>query len=172
MRIVGINLSANDSHVSGVAQLDEGKIRTYSVYKDKDIIELITSFKPEIVVFDVPLHLSEESYRSAEKEMFALGHNPDPQNMGDIKTRIKRAVNLKLEVADHIKFLETYLSAVKKILNVSDPKQLKNVRVMNLIKNDFEKNSVFVAVVGLFFSEDMYEQFGEEDSGLVILPRL
>jgi predicted nuclease with RNAse H fold len=172
MRIIGINISATEGHISGVAQLDEGKIRTYSVYKDKDIIELINSFKPNIVVFDVPLHLSNESYRNAEKEMVAMGFDPEPQNMGDNKLKIKRAINLKAEAADPINFLETHLASVKKVLNINDTKQLQNVRVMNVMKNDVEKNAVFVAVVGLFYSENLYQEFGDEESGIVVLPKL
>lgn len=172
MKIVGITLSATDGHVSGVAQLDEGKIKTFSVYKDKDIVEIIDVFKPEIVVFDTPLHLSKEPYRCAEKEMIAFGFNPDPQNMGDIKQKVKRAINLKTQMDDHITFLETDLNSIKQSLKISDPKELQNVRVMNLIKNQFEKDSVFSAVSGLFYSENLYHQFGDDESGYLIVPKL
>lgn len=172
MKIIGINLSATEDHVTGVAQLEDNKIRTFSVYKDPDILEIINRFKPKIVVFDAPLVLSKEPYRCAEKEMVAFGYSPDPQNFEDLKTKIKRAINLRTSVEDHITFLETHLPSVKKALNVSDAKQLQNVRVMNIMKNQFEKEAVFAAVVGLFYSENMYEHFGDEESGYVTIPKL
>jgi predicted nuclease with RNAse H fold len=172
MKIIGINLSATEDHVTGAAQLEDNKIRTFSVYKDPDILEIINSFKPKIVVFDTPLHLSKEPYRCAEKEMIAFGYNPDPQNMGDMKLRIKRAINLKTSIEDHLTFLETHLPSVKQSLKVQDAKQLQNVRIMNLMKNQFEKDAVFAAVTGLFYSENMYDQFGDEESGYVTIPKL
>jgi predicted nuclease with RNAse H fold len=172
MRIVGINLAATEDHVTGVAELEDNKIRTFSVYKDPDIIEIIDRFKPKIVVFDVPLVLSKEPYRCAEKEMVAFGYSPDPQNFEDLKTKIKRAINLKTSIADHVTFLETHLPSVKQSLKVQDAKQLQNVRIMNLMKNQFEKDAVFAAVVGLFYSENLYDQFGDEESSYVTIPKL
>jgi predicted nuclease with RNAse H fold len=172
MRIVGINLATFDNHATGVSELEEGKIRTFSVYKDPDIIEIVDRFKPEVVVFDTPITLSTEPYRCAEKEMLSMGYEPEPQNMENNKHRIKRAINLKKNMDEHIKVIETHLPSVKKALNLDDPKKLQNVRVMNIMKNQFEKDSVFAAVTGLFYLDNLYHQFGDEEEGHVILPKL
>lgn len=171
MKALGINLGSSERSATGVSQLEDDKIRTFSVYKDRDILEIVSSFKPEIVVFDSPLHLSKEPYRSAEKEMKNFGYDPDPQNMGDLKQKIKRAISLKTKMGN-AKFLETHLPSVKQSLKIEEPSQLHNVRVMNLMKNQFEKDSVFAAVTGLFYKENLYNQFGDEEEGYVIIPKI
>jgi hypothetical protein len=171
MRLLGIELSATEDHVSGIAQLEEDKIRTFSVYKDPDILEIVERFKPDCISINAPLHLTNKPYRNAEKEMVAMGFSPDPQNMGDMNAKTKRAINLKSQI-DKIEIIECHTPSAKQILKVNDPKQLNQVRIMNILKNQQEKDAVFAALTALFYKEGNYSQFGDLEEGLIILPKL
>jgi len=172
MKVLGINLSATDSHATGIAIIDDNKIRTFTVYKNPEILEIIERFDPKVVCIDAPLHLSANPYRAAEKEILAMGYNPEPQNMGDNKLKIKRAIEIKSSTLHECEFIECHIDSVKKVLNVSEPKQLTNVRTMNILKNQYEKDAVFAAVTAMFYTEGSYEEFGDDDEGKIILPKV
>lgn len=172
MKVIGINLSATDEHATGIATIEENKIRTFTVYKNPEILEIIQRFDPEVVCIDAPLHLSENPYRAAEKEILAMGYNPDPQNMGDNKLKIKRAIEIRSSTLHECEFIECHLDSVKKALNISEPKQLTNVRMMNILKNQYEKDAVFAAVTAMFYIEESYEEFGDDEEGKLILPKI
>lgn len=172
MRTLGINLAASESNATGIAELEDNKIRTFSVYKDKDIKEIIERFRPDVICISNPITLSSTPFRIAEKEMIKMGYDPEPQNMGDNKQRIKRAIEIKAGSEQDSEVIECHLPSVKKVLNLEDPKQLNNVRIMNIMKNQTEKDSVFAAVTALFYEENMYEEFGDTEQGKVIIPKV
>jgi predicted nuclease with RNAse H fold len=175
MRAVGISISATEGHASGVATIEDNKIRTFTVYKNPEIFEIITRFNPDVVSINAPLVLSKNSYRAAEKELVAMGYNPEPQNMGDNKQKTKRAIEIRtfcLHEAKIREVIECHVPSAKKALNVSEPKQLTNIRVMNLIKNEFEKDAIFAAITAMFYKEESYEEFGDDEEGKIILPKV
>jgi predicted nuclease with RNAse H fold len=172
MRILGINLNANEELSSGVAQLEDGKIRTFSVYNDKDIYEIIERFSPDLLVINAPLHMSENPYRSAEKEMVVMGYNPDPQNMGNRKELTRRAVSLRVEYQQNFEIIECHVESTKKALGIDDVSKLKGVRMLNIVKNIGEKDAIFAAVTGFFYKSGQFTEFGDDEEGKIIIPKL
>lgn len=172
LKVLGINLSPDESAPSGMAQLEDNRIRTFTVYKDAEILEIISRFSPKVVVLDVPVFVPEEDFRPAEKEMQQLGYEVSPVGYGKTVKTANRASHFRHEFEGDITFVETKTDIAKKELGISDIKELKNVKILNIIKNDLERNAVVCAVVGAFFLENNYSEFGEAESGKVILPKL
>ncbi|HDQ59716.1 MAG TPA: DUF429 domain-containing protein [Candidatus Woesearchaeota archaeon] len=170
MRVVGINLAPNESEGTGIAEYDDGKVRTFTVYKNTDILEVVEKFKPEVVSIDAPLVVVDREYRSAEKELQAMGYDTIQVNRPHIRQLASRGSHLKYSLDSKTKIIECYVSLTKKSLNIFDCSQLSNVRVMNIIKNNHEKDAVFAAVTGVFYKEGLCKEFGDEQEGYIILP--
>ena len=167
MRVIGVNLSASSEEGTGVAEYEDGKIRTFTVYKDKEIVEVVDRFKPEIVAINAPL-FNKDSKRSAEKELEAIGYTIDVSRSDSAN----RGAHIKYKLEGKSKLIECDSELTKKSLAISDYSQLNNVRPMNIVKNEREKNAIISAATAVFFKEDLYEQFGDDEEGYVILPKL
>jgi predicted nuclease with RNAse H fold len=171
MRLIGIDLAARTTNVSGIATYEDGRIRTYSVYSDENILEIIKNFKPDVVAIDAPLVVVDKPFRSAEKEMQQLGYKLLPLNMPDMLDLAKRASSIKYAVENITKLIECHSSSTKKALNVNNTKELKNVKFLNIVKNEHESDAIFAVVTALFFKENNYDSFGDDEEGYIIIPK-
>jgi len=172
MKIIGIDLAADEKNATGIAEYEDGKIRTFTVYKDKDILEVVEEFKPNLVVVDAPLMIVEKPFRSAEKEMQSLGYSLLPLNTEGMKELAARGVRLKNQIEKVCDVIECHPSSTKKALGVSTIHELKNVKFMNIVKNEHEIDAIFAAVTGVFYLDGLYQQFGDPEEGFIILPKL
>lgn len=169
---MGLNLAPRGNAVTGIATIEDNKIRTFSVYKDNEILEIINRFKPEVIAIDCPLAVIEKEFRSAEKEMQQLGYLPKKLNSPELIEKEKRASSIKYTVENIAKVIECDIDITKKVLGVNNVKELKNVRFLNIVKNEHESNAVFAAVTALFYKEGAFEQFGDEEDGYIIVPKI
>lgn len=172
MRLIGITLAPFETSATGVATYEDGKIRTFSFYKDPDIMEVLNRFKPEVVAIDAPLYIVRKEFRAAEKEMQQMGYLMQPLNTHEMAERAKRASSIKYAIEGITKVIECRPGAVKKALKINSVKELKNVRFLNIIKNEHEADAVFAVITALFYKEGNYEQFGDEEEGYIILPKI
>jgi len=172
MKMVGISLAARPTNATGIATYEDGKINTYSVYKDENITEIVQRFKPAVVAIDAPLVVVEKPFRSAEREMQQFGYSLLPLNTPVMIELAKRASSLKYEIEGLTKVIECHPASTKKVLGINNVKELKNVRFLNIIKNDHEADAIFAAITALFYEEGSYEMFGDEEEGFIILPKL
>ena len=168
---MGIDLAAYATNATGIATLEDGKIRTYTVYKDENITELIRSFKPEVTAIDAPLVVVRKPFRYAEREMQEFGYLLLPLNTKPMLDLAKRAASLKYAVDNITKVIECHPSSTKKALKVNSVKELKNVKFLNIVKNEHEEDAIFAAITALFYKEGSYEQFGDEEEGFIVLPK-
>ena len=171
MRLLGLDLSARETDATGVATYDGGRIRTFTVYKDKDIMELINRNKPEIVAIGAPLVVVNKPFRAAETELQHLGFQLTPLNTGGMHQLAKRAASIKYAIEATTKVIECYPSLTRQVLKISKAKELKNVGFGNIIKNEHEEDAIFDAITALFYAEGNYDQFGDEEEGYIILPK-
>ena len=172
MRLIGIDLAAHQTNATGVATYEDGKIRTYTVYKDGDIVEIINRFKPEVVAIDAPLVVVQKPFRSAEKEMQQLGYKLLPLNTPAMTDLAKRAYSLKYAIENITTVIECHPNSTKKALKVNDIKALKNVRFLNIVKNEHEADAIFAVITALFYKEGSYDMFGDEEEGYIMLPKV
>lgn len=172
MRVIGVDLAADEKNPTGIAELEEDKVKTFTIMKDSEIIDFIKRFKPNVVVIDAPLTTSEKPFRPAEREMQQLGFKLLPLNIPSMKKLSERGRHLKYIIKRFCEVIETHPNSAKKILGIKDAKELKKVRIMNIIKNEHEKDAIICAVVGVFYLENQYQEFGDEESGKIILPRV
>lgn len=172
MRVLGIDLSANETNASAIATYEDGKIRTFTMYKDKDLMDIISKFKPEVIAIDAPLHTVEKPFRAAEKEIQHLGYHLLPLNMPGMRALAKRASSIRYALEGTTKVIECHPASTRKVLGIEDPRKLKNVRFLNIIKNKHEEDAIFAALTAVFYSEGNYGQFGDEEEGYIILPKV
>ena len=172
LRILGIDLSADENTSTGIAELEENKVRTFTVRKDSEIIEIINLFKPNVVVIGSPLAISEEPFRAAEKEMQQLNYDVTNVNDPMVQKISKRASHIRYQMEKVCEFIETNLFFVKKILGIDHVNDIQTIRILNMVKNEKENNAVLCAATGLFYMDNNYNEFGEEETGKVILPKI
>jgi|GEM_PF-3149796 len=176
MRVLGIHLASNPRDSSALAELEQNKIRTFTVRRDDEIIATFVRFSPDLVVFDSPLKPVEYEYRSAEKEMQSMNFTFHPMNNPEIQMLSKRGEKLKYLIENQLevrsKVIETNIEVVKALLKINSVKDLQNVKFMNIVKNEFEQKAVISAIVGIFYLENNYTQYGDDIDGYVIVPKV
>jgi predicted nuclease with RNAse H fold len=172
MRLVGINLAPYENNATGIATYEDGKIRTFSVYKNVDVMEIINRFKPEVVSIDAPLHVVDKQFRAAEKEMQQMGYMMQPLNTHEMIERAKRASSIRYAIEGVTTVIECHPDSAKKTLKINSVKELKNVRFLNIVKNEHEERAILAIITALFYKEGNYDRFGDEDEGYITLPKI
>lgn len=170
MKILGIDLSANENKKSGICLLNEKlEAKCFSLFSDKEIFDLIKKEKPDLISIDAPLFLSKKPFRGAEKDLLDLGIKFLPLNLKGMRELIKRAKRLKRFLRKY-KIIEVYPKATKEILG-ENLKKL-GVKILNEKINKHEFDAIFCALTGYFYLENKFFKVGDRKEGEIVLPSL
>jgi len=82
-QVVGIDLSANERQESGICLLREGKVRTWRVRTDDELVTLVQWLRPHLVAIDAPLSLPLSGWlRPCDRTLLRRGIRLFPVTMG------------------------------------------------------------------------------------------
>ena len=114
----------------------------------------------------------DKSFRSAEIEMRTQGFSVEPVNTEKMRKLAVKGIHIKRNVEKFSQVIESSASLVRQALKINSHTELNNVRFMNLVKNEHEKEAILAAITGVFYLDGLYHQFGDEKEGFVIVPKL
>ncbi|MCS7266070.1 MAG: DUF309 domain-containing protein [Armatimonadetes bacterium] len=99
MKVMGIDLSANEKRSSGVCILNGLVAQTFLAKSDEDLVGLAFQFKPKLIAIDAPLSLPKEGgLRPCDRELIRRGIRIFPVNFGAMRELTKRGIGLKLQL--------------------------------------------------------------------------
>lgn len=172
MRVVGVNLSAKEEKPTGICLVDDIYFLTKTLFRNEKIVNEIKNFRPNAVLINAALTVSDEPFRQCEKELIKRGFNFLPLNLSQIQELSKRAVKIKNELKD-IEVMESYPGVNSKILKINKSNLLdfldKNGFVLaSEIKNDEEYNSLIIGITAWFYASGNYEAVGKDNEKIII----
>jgi uncharacterized protein len=193
MNVVGIDLAGVESRPTGFCLMNDNlQVSTCILHYNKEIIEEVIKFQPEIIAIDAPLALpiGRESLskrnnihlRECDRELIRMGIRFFPLTIGPMRLLTERGIWLKKELErKSLKVIETYPGAVQDILGI--PRKGKGLNLLEAglrergIKNitpgmsGDELDAVTCALVGIMYLTGKYLAIGRSDEILMILPR-
>lgn len=161
MNILGLDLAAKENNQTGYYFKNNFE-KFGIVYKNREIIELVESLNPDIILIDSPLSYK-EPYRDIERELYNRGFRPLPLSMKYMKVLTYRAMKLK-EIFENmnIEVFETFPRAIEKILNIN------YLNYKEKFRNKHIYDSFLCYIAGYYYSINKYEIIGN----LLILPKI
>ncbi|MGD9624091.1 MAG: ribonuclease H-like domain-containing protein [Arcobacter sp.] len=200
IKIVGIDLTGSEERLTGVCLMDNNNIKTMQIGTDKDMIDCILKFKPDLVSIDSPLSLpigrisvfdddpGRDEFgilRICERILKKRGVNAYPTLLPSMQKLTKRGI----ELADKLRKLgfptiESYPGVVQDIIGL--PRKQVSLELLKQglgkfgLKGEFLKkdvshdeiDAITSAIVGMFFLSGDYEGIGDLRENLMIIPDL
>ena len=154
MIFAGIDLAAREKNITGIAIINEGIIKTYSVHRDDEIIEKIEEYEPSIVAIDAPMSMKDRNVDIYLRKYGALSLKiPAMQELARRGMRIRRILERKYKV------IEVFPTATAKILGFYDMKK-KNILSyfdekfdMGEVRNEHEVDAIIAAYTALLYAK-------------------
>jgi uncharacterized protein len=195
MRVVGLDLAGSERRDTGFCSLDERlNAETSVLHSDQEITERTFSLRPGVVSIDAPLFLPRgrksleqrgpPHLRACDRELLRMRIRFFPISLGPMRMLTERGMRLRRSFeGGGLKVIESFPGAVQDILGMPrKQKGIENLRRALMaygINGDVEKpgisddelDAISCAMVGKMYVEDDYLAIGDEDEGLMILPR-
>jgi hypothetical protein len=184
MTILGIDLAGKQENPSGIAILDGNKMKLFTSYSDDEILDLVDEVKPQVIVIDAPLSLPKGRcclekdckcavgghFRQAERDIRQYGRVL-PLTFRGMNMLTLRGVKLSLEIKEVYNVLESHPHTASKILKFKDPYSALN-QYFNISPEatEHELDGGILALTGLFYLKNCYNELGDPDEGTIVLP--
>ncbi|MEM7826006.1 MAG: DUF429 domain-containing protein [Candidatus Aenigmatarchaeota archaeon] len=194
MKVVGIDLAGSEKRETGFCFLNENmEAKVFTVFSDKEILENVKKFRPDVVAIDAPLALpkgrksleekGEIHLRKCDEELLKMGIKFFPITLGPMRKLTERGIKLrKILEKCKIKVIETYPGAAQDLLRLPRAKKnrrkllkgLKRIGIKNLRKDltEHELDAVTCALVGMMYLRGNFLALGEKKEILMILPKI
>ena len=194
MKVIGIDLAGTENRPTGFCIMnDKMNVRTKILYKDREIIKNILEEKPKIIAIDAPLSLpkgrksleqkSNIHLRECDKELLRNKIKFFPITLGPMRKLTKRGIRLKKILNKKgFEVIEVYPGGAQDLLKI--PRKSKSVEglrkglemlgIKGLSENmtDHELDAVTSAFVAKLYLEKKYIAYGNNDEGVIIMPKL
>jgi predicted nuclease with RNAse H fold len=197
MKILGIDLAGSKRRRTGICILDEKlRAKCLSLFKDKEILDLIEKEKPNLIAIDAPLSLPKGRkslkrpptkksggghFRECDRELWKFGIKFFPITLGPMRKLTARGIKLRKILERKYKVIEVYPGATQDILKISRKqkglKKLKKgleklgIKILKKNPNGDELDAITSAFTGFLYLRGKYIAIGDEKEGQIILPQ-
>jgi predicted nuclease with RNAse H fold len=180
--IIGIDLAGKEENPTGLASLENKRVKTCLIYTNREILENITRENPKIVAIDAPLKLPKSGiFRKADKELIKKGYRVFPPGLPAMKTLTLRAIELnRLITGRGIQTIEVHPTSTRKALNMpaKDWKEIQGVLKRIGLKGSLnermlaphELDAVTAALTGYLHMRGLTETIGDCEEGFIVVP--
>jgi predicted nuclease with RNAse H fold len=193
MKILGIDLAGSENRKTGVCLLDEKlRAKTFSLFSDREILDLIFKEKPDLIAIDAPLSLPEGRkslkkrskihFRKCDRELWKLKIKFFPITLGPMRKLTERGIKLRKILEKKFKVIEVYPGATQDILKI--PRKQKGleklkrglldlgIKISNKEPNGDELDAITCAYTGLLYLQGKFQVLGNKKEGEIFLPKL
>ncbi len=154
MIFAGIDLAAREKNITGVAIIEDGRIKVYSLHSDDEIIGKIVEYEPSIVAIDAPMSLEDRRVDIYLRKYGALSLKiPAMQDLAKRGIKIKRVLERKYRV------IEVFPTATAKIIGLYDKDKknmlsyFKNRWSVEDVRNEHEVDAIIAAYTALLYAK-------------------
>jgi predicted nuclease with RNAse H fold len=194
MKVIGIDLAGTENRPTGFCIMNNKmNVKTKILYKDREIIKNILEEKPKIIAIDAPLSLpkgrksleqkSNIHLRECDRELLRNKIKFFPITLGPMRELTKRGIRLKKILNKKgFEVIEVYPGGAQDLLKI--PRKSKSIEglrkglemlgIKGLSENmtDHELDAVTSAFVAKLYLEKKYIAYGNNDEGVIIMPKL
>lgn len=192
MVVVGIDLAGSEKRETGFCILGENlNVKVFTVFSDKEILDLIKKINPKIIAIDAPLALpkgrkslkqkSGPHLRECDKELIKLKIKFFPITLGPMRKLTERGIRLrKILEKNGFKVIETYPGGAQDILKI--PRKPKEKLVQGLKKigikrippkaTKHELDAITCALVAKMYLDGEFLALGSKEEMFLILPKI
>jgi predicted nuclease with RNAse H fold len=194
MKVIGIDLAGTENRPTGFCIMNNKmNVKTKILYKDREIIKNILEEKPKIIAIDAPLSLpkgrksleqkSNIHLRECDRELLRNKIKFFPITLGPMRELTKRGIRLKKILNKKgFEVIEVYPGGAQDLLKI--PRKSKSIEglrkglemlgIRGLSENmtDHELDAVTSAFVAKLYLEKKYIAYGNNDEGVIIMPKL
>lgn len=191
--VAGIDLAGSEKRSTGMAFLRDREVLDVKiVHTDDEIVNGLLKVRPTVIGIDAPLSIPKgrksiddpdgPHFRSCDLELRRRGIRFFPITLGPMRKLTNRGIRIKEELTKlNFKVFEVYPGATQDILGI--PRKTKGVEELrrgliriglkNLKKGmtGDELDAVTAALTVQFFLEGKGELIGDEEEGLMLLPK-
>lgn len=184
MKFVGIDLAGSPKNFTGFCLLEVEKNRkiahTKLLHSDNEIVEKIEKLNPELIAIDAPLIYSGVDRKCDDllKKYGAL-----PVTLRGMEVLALRGSKLANELKKkNFKFIEIFATASAKILGfyAETEREMQKNLINSDLKGDVEKrflckdelDAIFAAITAYLHFSNSTELVGDDDSGMIVIPKV
>ena len=154
MKFAGIDLAAKEKNITGIAIIEERKIKTWSVHRDSEIISKIIAENPDLIAIDSPMSLENREGDKYLRKYGAMSLKiPAMRELAVRGMRLRDILKNK-----NFEVIEVFPTATAKILGFYN----KNKKEMlyffsdfsiSDVRNEHEVDAIIAAYTALLYHE-------------------
>ena len=192
--VMGIDLAGSERRNTGICVMDERRnVKTWIVHTDKEIVELVKEYMPEVIAIDAPLSLPKGRKRIDEKcdihfrlcdlELRKRGIKFFPITLGPMRMLTRRGIELKKKLQQMgFEVIEVYPGATQDLFGLPRKQQglerlkkgLERLGVKGLkdVMSGDELDAITAALTAILYLEGKCEEIGDPSEGLMVIPKV
>jgi predicted nuclease with RNAse H fold len=175
VRVAGLDPSGSSRRASGLAILDDHTVLFVGrVRYDREIMDVILSFRPVVIAIDSPLSHA-ETYREVDLVMRRMGYRVLPPGWRSMRMLIDRSLRLKKVFEENnIVVIETHPYSALKSSGCNDYDALLSklgISVPRVLSRD-EYDALVAAIVAKYYTSDEALKIEARDGIIYLLPRI
>jgi len=183
-KVLGLDLAGVEKRPTGVCLLYENlEAEIFTLYSDREILEIAGKFQPKLVAVDAPLNLPRKGFlRPCDRELISRGIRVLPPKLGGMETLTLRASKLKRKLeARGFKVIECFPGAVRKMFSLPPkrrlPETLEALEKLGLKPRSrsritvHEVDSILAALTGFLHLRGLTETVGTPQAGQIVIPK-
>ena len=169
MKILGIDLAGKATNPTGICILKDDKIEFKTVYSDKQIQEISSKVKPDIIALDAPIMQGKPRIREADKILKKYG--TFPPSLSSMKSLTLRGSKLATQLKTYYNVVEVFPTATAKILGIYSKDYRETAAKLDIkVKNKHELDAYFCCLTAKLSLEGKTVKIGDEE-GKIIVPK-
>lgn len=192
MRVIGIDLAGSKNRNTGICVMNEElEAKCFVVHEDKEILEIVEKFKPDLVAIDAPLSLPKGRrslrkkekihFRECDRKLLELGIKFFPITLGPMRMLTRRGIKLRkaLERKGY-KVIEVYPGATQDILKIARKsvslKKLREgleklgIKIEKRKLTHDELDAITAAYTAFLHLRGKTLTLGNEEEGTIVIP--
>jgi len=191
MRVIGIDLAGSKNRNTGICVMNEElEAKCFVVHEDKEILEIVEKFKPDLIAIDAPLSLPKGRslrkkekihFRECDRKLLELGIKFFPITLGPMRMLTRRGIKLRkaLERKGY-KVIEVYPGATQDILKIARKsvslKKLREgleklgIKIEKRKLTHDELDAITAAYTAFLHLRGKTLTLGNEEEGTIVIP--
>jgi predicted nuclease with RNAse H fold len=181
--VIGIDLAGKPENPTGIAFLENRKVRTKVLYKDDEILEALYQKSPKLVAIDSPFSLPKTgTIREAERAMIKSGYRVFPPTLPAMRVLTLRAIKLNsILLQKGLKTIEVHPTSTCKALSIppKDWRKIQTILAQIGFRGDVEARTLtshevdatLAALTAYLHAKKQTDAFGNKEEGYIIVPK-
>ncbi|UCF13757.1 MAG: DUF429 domain-containing protein [Thermoplasmatales archaeon] len=170
MKILGIDLAGKSKNPTGICILKDNEFILKTVNEDKEILEIASALRTDIIAIDTPIMRGKPKIRKAD--IILKKYKAFPPTLPGMIPLTIRGSKLATELSKYSRVIEVFPTATAKILGIYHKNYKEIAAILNVkVKTKHELDAYICCLTGKLFNEGKTENVGDEN-GIVIIPKL